>query len=228
MKINRNFNSGFTIVELITVVVVVAILAGVTTLAYGSWQDSLAKKAVQSDLQIASAAMENAKNFSNGYPSSLPSKFRASSNVNLSIVSASTTEYCLQATSTRSATIAYYIVQKGKPQTGSCPVIVPPVPTNLAGSITDSGGYDSYNDYAVMTITWTSASSSLAPNYEVQGCTVTTVANPAAGTRSCSSSQVLYGYQTTGASYYNFKVRAVAPDGITKSAWASIDVQYTW
>lgn len=72
---------AFTLVELAIVIVVLGILTGIVTVGYGKWRESIAQKEVQSDLQMAAAAMENAKNFSSGYPTdgTIPSSFKGGS-----------------------------------------------------------------------------------------------------------------------------------------------------
>jgi prepilin-type N-terminal cleavage/methylation domain-containing protein len=61
---------AFTIVELVLVIVVIGILAGITTIAWSGWRQNAAKSEVKSDLLTVASAMESAKNFGSGYPSS--------------------------------------------------------------------------------------------------------------------------------------------------------------
>lgn len=104
-------NQGFTIVELMVVVVVIAILASVGFVGWGSWRQNAAKREVQSDLQIAAAAMKSAKNesSSNGYPFELPSTFKSSSNVTVYYrgTYSSVSKFCLEAYSNDITTIRY-------------------------------------------------------------------------------------------------------------------------
>ena len=81
MKINAKSyqsESGFTVIEMIVVIVIVGLLAGLVGLSWNSWRTSAAQKAVKSDLKLASVAMENAKNFGTGYPTSLPATYKLS------------------------------------------------------------------------------------------------------------------------------------------------------
>lgn len=109
MKIKRYINSGFTIVELMVVIVVIAMLASIVVVGYGKWQESIAKKAVQSDLKMAASAMEDKKNFSEGYPSSLPTTFKQSESSEVSYAWGNLQRYCLNGVSSRVSSVAYHI-----------------------------------------------------------------------------------------------------------------------
>lgn len=72
--------AAFTVVELISIVVVVAILAMIMYFGYGSWQHNLADKTVQHDGSEASASLEMYRNSQNYYPSNLAGTGFAASN----------------------------------------------------------------------------------------------------------------------------------------------------
>lgn len=114
---------GFTIVELMVVIVILGILTGLSVFGYSNWHKSISEKEVQSDLQIAASAMENAKNFGAGYPSSLPSNFTSSDKVTLTYRTGSLTSYCIDAVHTSNPSIQYFInsAQGSKPAVGACP-----------------------------------------------------------------------------------------------------------
>lgn len=124
MKSVDKKTNGFTIVELMVVIVVIGILAGIVVVAYGSWHKNTDTNAVKSDLVNASTAMEGARNFSNGYPSSVPSTFQASENVQVTGGSSDGKSYCIQGVSSHDSTVSYYIVNGSKtPQVGSCEIV---------------------------------------------------------------------------------------------------------
>ncbi len=145
MKTTYTFKRAFTIVELAVVIATLGILVGVTVFAFKGWQDSIAKKAVQSDLQMASNAMENAKNFSEGgYPSTIPSSTKSSPDITLSGGGFNDgTAYCIEGLSTkRSGVTSQYVTNtQSTPQNGTCSA-----PTGLVGhwkmngNATDSSG----------------------------------------------------------------------------------------
>lgn len=68
---------GFTIVELIVVITTIGILAGITTVGYGEWQQSLAIKEIESGAEQLRAAMQDELNFATDgqYPTVLPTSF---------------------------------------------------------------------------------------------------------------------------------------------------------
>lgn len=62
---------GFTLVELMIVIIVIAILAGIVLASYGGWRHMTAVNVVKNDLTQASASLKNTVNFSGSYPATL-------------------------------------------------------------------------------------------------------------------------------------------------------------
>jgi len=62
---------GFTIVELLVIIVVIAILVGITAVNYGGWQRRTANSITRSEVDRATASLNQYKNFSNNYPPNL-------------------------------------------------------------------------------------------------------------------------------------------------------------
>lgn len=115
--------SGFTVVEMIVVIVIVGLLAGLVALSWNNWRTSAAQKAVKSDLKLASVAMENAKNFGTGYPTSLPATYEQGKDVTVTYMSGSATSYCIRGVSTIVASVSYIInsANGSEPVVGACP-----------------------------------------------------------------------------------------------------------
>lgn len=89
----KRWANGFTIVEILIVVIVIAILATVVTVGYSSLKKASMEKAVQSDLQQASASMASAIQKTNAYPSTLPNEIKSSDGVTLTLVESSVNPY---------------------------------------------------------------------------------------------------------------------------------------
>jgi prepilin-type N-terminal cleavage/methylation domain-containing protein len=100
--------NGFTIVELLVIIVVMGILLSLTVFAYGDWRLRTAKNEVQSNLIQLRSAMENARNFDNAYPSTVPTSYDASSTVTITLTGGGAA-YCAVGTSTARTTVVYYI-----------------------------------------------------------------------------------------------------------------------
>jgi len=83
-KLNVRLASGFTLVEIMVTMIIIGILSGVSIVGYGSWKESTITAQLKSDLNGAVAAMDNARNFGNGYPTAIPTTFKPSNGVTLS------------------------------------------------------------------------------------------------------------------------------------------------
>lgn len=115
---------GFTIVELLIVIVVIAILAAISVVAYTGIQQRAAEAALVSDLTNAEKQLKNDHVLTGSFPPSL-----AAANDGNGIAASSTTtyaytsngtEFCLTATSDQ-AKRSYYTSDKGTMIDGSCP-----------------------------------------------------------------------------------------------------------
>ena len=84
---------GFTIVELIIVITVLAILAAISTVGYSTVRKSATIRVAQSDLDRVSASMEHARVKSGSYPTSIPADAQASKNITLTVVKSGNSPY---------------------------------------------------------------------------------------------------------------------------------------
>lgn len=197
--------SGFTIVEMIVVVTVIAILAGITIIGYGAWQQNIAKDQMKSDLNALRSSMEAARNFSNAYPAALPADFEASKGVTVAYVNGNDTSYCIEAQSVRTGSLKYYLSSSDKttPKEGSCPPLSVAAPNLNDATVTGSQ----------VQLAWSSvpASTSYDIQYRRNVGSWTTAT-------STTSNKTINGL--TLSSTYDFQVRATV-SGLT-SGWSSI------
>ncbi len=148
----RGYKRGFTIVELSVVIAIIGILVAISIVGYGAWRERTAKTEVQSDLKQAASAMENARNFDNGYPATLPNSFTASQNVTVTLAG-DANSFCIDGVSKVVPTIAYFInsTDHKDPVQGTC--------DGGPGAITPSG--PGWTAISTGTATYTCAISTL-------------------------------------------------------------------
>jgi|GEM_PF-3130787 len=119
-----NPDRGFTIVELVVVISIIGILSTIVVFSYGGWRQSTVVAQLKSDLNGLVASMEDARNFSNSYPSTYPSStFKASKGVTITGGSTDGVSYCFNAVSSDIPTLYYNIDSVNKSsgaQLGKC------------------------------------------------------------------------------------------------------------
>lgn len=126
MRGHSSFNNaqskGFTIVELLIVVVVIAILAAITIVAFRGIQDQAKASALKSDLTNAAKALELAKiqSGTDTYPTGFPSSVKTSNGAILSL-SEETNAYCVNAELPGSTLKHFYSLTSKTIETGVCP-----------------------------------------------------------------------------------------------------------
>ena len=119
-KTNKT-SRGFTLVEIVVAIAIIGTLLGLTVFAIGNWRTRTAQNEVSSDLNSVSAAMEAARNFSTGYPATIPTTFTASRNVTVTLKSSSATAYCAEAASKVVPTVIYHVGSASRvPVAGAC------------------------------------------------------------------------------------------------------------
>src|SRR5690606_2638365 len=111
---------GFTIVELILVITVIAILATIVIVTYGNWRGETVATVVKSDLLNAASAMESAATFDNVYPADASSVYTSSEGSEVTGGAIGGANYCVSITN--SAT-SFFITKDKVPLPGTCPVL---------------------------------------------------------------------------------------------------------
>ena len=113
--------SGFTLTELIVVIIVIGILASISTVSYVGWRESMIDTQLKNDLSAAVSAMENERNFSTtGYNTFLPASFRSSEDVTVNLEASHKTSFCIKAVSDKDTTKVLYVDETGEITEASC------------------------------------------------------------------------------------------------------------
>lgn len=214
--IKNKFQSAFTIVELIVVITVIGILAGIVLVSYGSWRTSVATSSLKSDLVHAASAMESNRTFSNSYSATIPTTFTASSGNTISVTT-DTKTFCLDGSSTNSASIQYYIdnlTQTTGATSGTCTgrtsLLVPTAVTNVTFT----------TGTTAIVVNWALASPNNASQYLVQ-CSVDPgfISGLIQQTNPSGTATTLTLTGANSSSTYYCRVRAINNNG--QSDWSS-------
>ena len=111
--------AAFTIVELLVVIVVIVILAGLTVVAYDSVQRNAAESSVKSDLSSAAKDIIIKKS-KTGCPVDTSDIPKTSTTIYTNYSCQPGAAYCIQASHTRYTDLSFYIDNRGKVTTGGC------------------------------------------------------------------------------------------------------------
>ena len=106
----RRKSHGFTIVELIVVVTLIAVLASISYFILSGWRVETARTEVKNDLQNIESELNAYRTFNNGFPSTLTAvNYDATASVDSSYSLRTDDTYCLNASSNVEPTVSYFI-----------------------------------------------------------------------------------------------------------------------
>jgi len=123
LNISKNTARGFTIVELLIVVVVIAILAAITIVSYNGISRRSEISALQSGLRQTATKLNTLKVDNNdAYPTTLPAGMPSSgSTYDLTYSRSDALSFCVTAVSKKTTSLVYRISQSGTLEEGYCP-----------------------------------------------------------------------------------------------------------
>lgn len=135
MGTKNTSSNGFTIVELLVVIVVIGILAAISVIAFNGVQKRASIALVQSDLRNAATAIRAAEVESGAYPTAFPSSVKASPGVGLAFTESAET-FCINGTHERFDDIAWHVNGANEPREGLCTGAV--VVASIIGTYNDN------------------------------------------------------------------------------------------
>lgn len=183
------FRRGFTIVELLIVIVVIGVLAAISFIAYSGIQHSATESAVKDTLSKAVKAMELEKIQTGSFNTVFPDNIKVGSGIGIALTEVDNDQVlCINATSKKYDDIMWHVDESGTIVEGLCDgkVITASITGNYnsaAGpqaepsySIAngDGGGFvvQTADDWSTLTLTWDAVPDT--SRYEIQSRTSTT------------------------------------------------------
>lgn len=201
----NKFIPGFTLIEIVVIIAIIGILATITFVGYGNWRSTTTIAQIKSDLNGASAAMENARTFDNAYPHSVPSTFISNSGSSMTGGSVDGKSFCIVATNSN---IRYYIINGGISTPGTCPPVNLAVIARTADSIS---------------LSWSSVSGVISNyGYRLQRSNSPDFASP---TNIDTNATTAISSSLPAGTYY-YRINATVPDGT--SGWSNTLIASTY
>ena len=114
---------GFTIVELLIVVIVIAILATITIIGFNGINVQAKESALKADLRSAATQLGITKQETGNYPGTASGLKKADAIT--FTYSTAPDRFCLQASSSDLAGTVFHVTQEGTITAGACPIVLP-------------------------------------------------------------------------------------------------------
>jgi len=172
--------NGFTIVELLIVIVVIGILAAVVIVAYNGVQKNATGAVMKETVQSAGTKMKLANASTETYPATLPQDLKTPAGIGLALTTVSSAnEFCINVTAPKYTDLQWSVNQTGVLKTGLCSGAVitasiigdystPSTPVSSAVTVeSTTGGFKLQTDEAwtQITLSWTPVAN--AAKYEL-------------------------------------------------------------
>ena len=137
MGTKNTHKKGFTIVELLVVIVIIGILAAIVTIAYNGIQRKATDSVMQSTLKSAGTKMKTTASDTDTFGTLLPGDLRAPAGIGLALATVtSPSEFCINVTSQKYADLSWHIDQALSIKSGLCTGAV--IPASIIGDYANS------------------------------------------------------------------------------------------
>jgi len=198
-----NFRSkGFTIVELLVVIVVIGILAAITIVSYGAITTSAKERAVSGEAQGISAELKKYKSSNGVFPADL-TNIKKSSDYTYGYAKYDSNSFCVSATKNN---ITFYVLSgNSDPKKGECEGLA------AGGANAPTAVTATASSTSQITLSWTAPASFTPPSYTVQYSTKSNFSPASSLTNITTTSQSISSLAPS--TNYYFRVQANTSQG---------------
>ncbi|MGV9001657.1 MAG: type II secretion system protein [Candidatus Saccharimonadaceae bacterium] len=112
---------GFTIVELIIVILVIAILASIVVVGYNGATKRAVEAGLKSDLKNTAIKLDSARTNQGAFPLILAAADKSESDGSVLTYQSDGLTFCLSGTTKKTGGPTYHIIQGGTVEAGVCP-----------------------------------------------------------------------------------------------------------